>query len=90
MVELREFEPLTFCMPCSRVSSDSVVLGPTTAVRSGCSVRERLARSGEIWERWYLVWFPWVLLDLSVNGGSTVATGFTDDAMTLVGHRNGE
>jgi hypothetical protein len=28
MVELRGFEPLTFCMPCSRVSSDGVALGP--------------------------------------------------------------
>ena len=48
-VELRGFEPLTFCMPCSMVSSDSVALGPVTAVQSSFSVRGRLARSGGIW-----------------------------------------
>jgi hypothetical protein len=31
-----------------------------------------------------------VLPDLSVNGGSTVATRFTGDTMNLVGHRHGE
>ena len=36
-------------MPCSRVSSDGVVLGPVAAVQSGSSVRGRLAGSGEIW-----------------------------------------
>ena len=56
MVELRGFEPLTFCMPCSMVSSDGVVLGLVTAVQSGSDVWGRLARSGEIWGRWYLVW----------------------------------
>jgi len=56
MVELRGFEPLTFCMPCSRVSSDGVVLGPVTAVQNGSDVWGSLARSGEIWRRWYLVW----------------------------------
>jgi hypothetical protein len=55
-VELRGFEPLTFCMPCSMVSSDDVVLGPGAAVQSNFNVRGRLARSGEIWGRWYLVW----------------------------------
>ena len=39
----------TVCMPCSRVSSDHVVLGPVTAVQSGFDVWGRLARSGEIW-----------------------------------------
>jgi hypothetical protein len=48
-VELRGFEPLTFCMPCSRVSSDSVALRPVTALQSRSNVRGRLARSGEIW-----------------------------------------
>jgi len=43
----------TFCMPCSMVSSDVVALGPVAAVQSGSSVRGRLARSGEIWGRWY-------------------------------------
>ena len=31
-----------------------------------------------------------VLPDLSVNGGSTVATRFTGNTMNLVGHRHGE
>jgi len=31
MVELRGFEPLTFCMPCSMVSSDGVALSLVTA-----------------------------------------------------------
>jgi len=56
MVELRGFEPLTFCMPRSVVSSDGVVLGPVAAVQSGSNVRWRLARSGEVWWPWYLVW----------------------------------
>ena len=38
MVELRGFEPLTFCMPCSMVSSDSVALGPITALQSNFDV----------------------------------------------------
>ena len=46
-VELRGFEPLTFCMPCSRVSSDDVVLGPVTALQSSSNVWGRLARSGK-------------------------------------------
>jgi len=33
-VELRGFEPLTFCMPCMRVSSDGVALRPVTALQS--------------------------------------------------------
>ena len=45
----------TFFMPCSRVSSGDVVLGPVTALQCGSSVRGSLARSGEIWGRWYLV-----------------------------------
>jgi len=56
IVELRGFEPLTFCMPCSMVSSDGVALGPVTAVQSRFGVWGRLARSGEIWGRWCLVW----------------------------------
>jgi hypothetical protein len=55
-VELRGFEPLTFCMPCIRVSSDSVGLGPVAVVQSGSNVGGRLARSGGILGRWYLVW----------------------------------
>jgi hypothetical protein len=30
-VELRGFEPLTFCMPCSTIPSGGVALGPVTA-----------------------------------------------------------
>ena len=56
MVELRGFEPLTFCMPCSMVSSDRVALGLVTADQSGFGVWGRLAESGEIWGRWDLVW----------------------------------
>jgi hypothetical protein len=81
-VELRGFEPLTFCMPCSRVSSDDVVLGPVAAVQSGSNVWGRLARSGGIWGRWYLVW-SW-FCRTAVNEGSAVAARFTGDAMTLV------
>ena len=55
-MELRGFEPLTFCMPCSMVSSDGVVPGPVAAVQSGTNVRGRVARSGEICGRWSLVW----------------------------------
>jgi hypothetical protein len=55
-VELRGFEPLTFCMPCSVVSSDSVALCPITALQSKVDVCGRLAQSGGIWGRWYLVW----------------------------------
>jgi len=44
-----------FCMPCSRVSSDVVVLGPVAAVQGSSNVRGRLAGSGEIWVRWSLV-----------------------------------
>ena len=55
-MELRGFEPLTFCMPCSTVSSDGVALGPVTAVQSRFGVWGRLARSSEIWGRWFLVW----------------------------------
>ena len=33
-MELRGFEPLTFCMPCMRVSSDGVALRPVTALQS--------------------------------------------------------
>src|SRR5215471_1170988 len=48
IVELRGFEPLTFCMPCSMVSSDGVALSPVTALQSRFGVWGRRARSGEI------------------------------------------
>ena len=73
-------------MPCSRVSSDSVVLGLVIAVQSGFGVWGRLARSREIGVRWSLIW-SWFLPDLSVNGDSTAATRVTDDTMILLGHR---
>jgi hypothetical protein len=56
MVELRGFEPLTFCMPCMPVSSDGVALGPVAAGESGFNVWGRLVRSGEACGRWDLVW----------------------------------
>ena len=43
------YRRVIFCMPCSRVSSDGVVLGPVAAVQGGSNVRGRLALSGEIW-----------------------------------------
>jgi hypothetical protein len=36
-----------------------------------------------------LVW-SWFLPDLTVNGGSTVATRLTVDTITLFGRRHGE
>src|SRR6266702_393547 len=48
-VELRGFEPLTFCMPCSTIPSEGVALGLVTAVQRGFDVWGSLARSGEIW-----------------------------------------
>jgi hypothetical protein len=56
-VELRGFESLTLCMPCSVVSFDGVALGPVLAFQSNFDVWGRLAQSGGIWWRWYLVWF---------------------------------
>ena len=55
-MELRGFEPLTFCMPCIPVSSDHIALGPIAAGESGFNVWGRLAQSGEIWLRWSLAW----------------------------------
>ena len=51
MVELRGFEPLTFCMPCSLVSSDDVALGPVVAVQSGSIA---LGTSGSVRGIWGL------------------------------------
>jgi hypothetical protein len=55
MVELRGFEPLTFCMPCMPVSSDGVTIGPVTAGQGLSSIWGRLARSGVAWGRWHLL-----------------------------------
>jgi hypothetical protein len=38
MVELRGFEPLTFCMPCMPVTSDDIGLGRITAGRRNYGV----------------------------------------------------
>ena len=46
----------TFCMPCSRVSSDEVALGLVSGGEGGFGVWGRRAGSGEIWRRWSLVW----------------------------------
>ena len=81
MVELRGFEPLTFCMPCSTILSDDVALGPVTALQSRFSVWLRLVGSGGIWGRWCLVWY-W-LPDLQVTGGLAMALRIMEDAMTL-------
>ena len=81
MVELRGFEPLTCCMPCSMVSSDSVALGPVTAGQGGFDVWEGLARSGE--SGGVGPWFGPGLPDLPVKGGSTMALRITHDTMTL-------
>jgi len=40
---------LSGIVPCSRVSSDEIALGPVTALQSSSNVRGRLARSGGIW-----------------------------------------
>jgi hypothetical protein len=81
MVELRGFEPLTFCMPCSMVSSDGVALGPVTADQTGSGVWGRLAQSGGIWGRWDLVWsgFTGPPSSREVDRGN----GITNDTMTL-------
>jgi len=57
MVELRGFEPLTFCMPCSTIPSDGVALGPITTDQNAFDVWGRLAWSDQIWGRWYWVWY---------------------------------
>ena len=56
-MELRGFELLTFCMPCSTIPSEGVALGLVTAGECGFNVWGRLARSDEIWGRWCLVWY---------------------------------
>ena len=60
------------CHAC-RVSSDGVALGPITALQSGFGVWGRLARSGEIWVHWSLVWY-W----LPVKGDSTMTIRIGD------------
>ena len=55
-MELRGFEPLTFCMPCIRDSSDGVAVGPVPAGHQDRGVRGRRAKAGGIWPRWHLIW----------------------------------
>jgi hypothetical protein len=54
-VELRGFEPLTFCMPCMPVSSEGIVLGRITAGRSDIGVWVRRAASAVAWMRCHLL-----------------------------------
>jgi hypothetical protein len=51
MVELRGFEPLTFCMPCLTVSSGSVGQGRITARQGDGLVWVGLAASAVVWGR---------------------------------------
>ena len=71
-VELRGFEPLTFCMPCLAVSSGGVSLGRITARQGDGLVWSGLAASVVLWGRCHLVchwlpatfraqWGPWVV-----------------------------
>jgi hypothetical protein len=55
-------------MPCMLVSSDAVAPGPVSADQSSYGVWARLAPSGEICGRWYLVWY-W--LTVNVHGWRT-------------------
>jgi hypothetical protein len=71
-------------MPCSRISSDSVALGPVTALQSNFDVWGRLAQSGGIWGRWYLVW-SWFAASRSV--GSVMASDHTEMRQTEQGAR---
>jgi hypothetical protein len=54
-VELRGFEPPTFCMPCMPVSSDGVALGRITAGQRDSGVWARRALSAVAWRRCHLV-----------------------------------
>jgi hypothetical protein len=83
MVELRGFEPLTFCMPCMPVSSDGVALGPVAAGESGFNVWGRLVRSGEACGRWDLVW-SWFAGTSRSKGSSTMEIRIMGDPMTLM------
>ncbi len=66
-VELRGFEPLTFCMPCTVVSSEAVPLSLVLAVQGVTTVRGRRAGSGGTCARSHLLshWFS----DLPSQGG---------------------
>jgi hypothetical protein len=55
MVELRGFEPLTFCMPCLPVQSGEVAGGRVTAGQAGSAVSLRLLASDLGWGHRHLV-----------------------------------
>jgi len=59
-VELRGFEPLTFCMPCLRFSSGGVSLDRVPARQGNGLVWQSLAASAVVWGRCHLVrhWQP--------------------------------
>jgi hypothetical protein len=54
-VELRGFEPLTFCMPWITISSDMVSNGLVSAGQRRCVVWGRRLLSAEIWGRCHLI-----------------------------------
>ena len=60
-VELRGLEPLTFCMPCTAVSSDAIVVGPASAGQRCCGAWGHRAVADGTRCRWPLVW-RWVPL----------------------------
>jgi hypothetical protein len=68
-------------MPCMPVPSDRVALGPVTGDQGGSGVWGRLAQSGGIWGRWYLVWH-W-FCRTARRGGAALAIPITDDMMIL-------
>ena len=80
-MELRGFEPLTFCMPCSTIPSEGVALGPVTADQDRFRIWGRLARSGVAWGRCHLVWH--LLPVLAAKGGTAMATQINDYSMSL-------
>ena len=55
-MELRGFEPLTFCVPCTPVLSDRVGLGPATAGQRSCCGWGRRVVAGGICGHWLWVW----------------------------------
>ena len=78
-VELRGFEPLTFCMPCLQVSSGGVSLGCVSARQGNGLVWQSLAASAVVWGRCHLVrhWQP-------ASFALRVALGIVDTAREVV------
>jgi hypothetical protein len=81
-VELREFGPLTFCMPRTPVSTKAVALGPIISGQSSARVRGRRSGSGETWGGWLWVWL-W-FLSLHPEGGSHCRPAITGVQTDLV------